>query len=304
MKVKAKILSALCSLPEAQLCDHLKVVRPNLKDCGNYLYSESPKNKVLAVAHMDVAQGVSTSASFRVVKDDSTSVILHPTLDDRLGVFTILYLLPQYNIATDILLTTDEESCMSTARDFAEVCNKDYNWIVELDRAGEDVVLYEYRDDVALVSDLESVGFKLGVGSYSDICEMDELGVSAFNMGIGYHFQHTSQCCAVLPQLARQLAKLKVFYDKFKDKAYEHEYVPRGIYYPSARDFSDDTRLYEGWGDDDEKRWDEQYGEEGSGTYWQGGQMHWSYVQPRKKAYGEHRGKRLWAGHWGDEADY
>jgi hypothetical protein len=296
MKVNLKILNNLCTLSEEKLKNHLKMVRPNLKDYGTYLYSENPDAKVLAVAHMDVHS--ITGTQFRLVKDETTTVILHPGLDDRLGIFTILYLFPQYEIATDVLLTTDEECCMSTARDFAENCTKDYNWIVELDRAGEDVVMYNYDEDKEIIKDLKSVGFQLGAGSYSDICELEDLGASAFNMGIGYHFQHTSQCCVILRELARQLRKLKTFYDQFKDTKYEHEYVPIGTYYPTRRDFEDDVHLYEGWGSDNDE-----FDHDNSDVYWKNGEMHWSYVRPRRPSYGQHRGKRLWSGHW-DEADY
>jgi hypothetical protein len=293
MKVNLKILNNLCTLPEEKLKDHLKAVRPNLKDHGEYLYSESPDNKVLAVAHMDVHSVPGTQ--FRLVKDENTTVILHPGLDDRLGIFSILYLFPQYEIATDILLTTDEEYCMSSAKEFAENCKKDYNWIVELDRAGDDVVMYNYDDDDSIIADLKSVGFKLGRGSYSDICELEALGVSAFNIGIGYHFQHTAQCCVILRELALQLRKLKNFYDQFKGKSYEHFYVPSAARYPTDRDFLDNP-LY--WDDEDENE-DEHYA--GADTYWQNGKMHWSYVPPRRRLQRQWKGKRLWSGHWGEE---
>lgn len=291
MKVNLKILNNLCTLPEEKLRNHLKVVRPNLKDYGEYLYSESPNSKVLAVAHMDVHTVPGTY--FRLVKNENTTVILHPGLDDRLGIFSILYLFPQYDIATDILLTTDEECCMSSAREFAENCKKDYNWIVELDRAGDDVVMYNYDDDESIKADLKSVGFKLGIGSYSDICELEGLGVSAFNMGIGYHFQHTAQCCVILRELATQLRKLKMFYDQFKDQAYEHDYIPAATSYPSDRDFLDNP-MY--WDDEDD---DGHYA--GADTYWENGKMHWSYVPPRRQLQRQWKGKRLWPGHWEEE---
>ncbi len=292
MKVNLKILNNLCTLPEEKLRNHLKIVRPNLKDYGEYLYSESPNSKVLAVAHMDVHEIKGTQ--FRLVKNENTTVILHPSLDDRLGIFSILYLFPQYEISTDILLTTDEECCMSSAKEFAENCNKDYNWIVELDRAGTDVVMYNYDEDKDIIADLKSTGFKLGIGSYSDICELEGLGVSAFNMGIGYHFQHSAQCCVILRELAIQLRRLKMFYDKFKDQAYEHEYVPVATSYPSDRDFLDNPMYWDDEGEDDEHY-------AGADTYWENGKMHWSYVPPRRQLQRQWKGKRLWPGHWEEE---
>jgi hypothetical protein len=300
MKVDLKILENLCTLSETKLKDHLLRMRPSLKDYGTYLYADTGSN-ILAVAHMDVVIG--SSNPFRLFKDGDVAIVMHPNLDDRLGIFTILYLFPQYGIATDVLLTTDEEMCMSTARDFAEKCNKNYNWIVEADRGGEGIVLYNYGNDKQIVDDLKSMGFTVDHGSYSDICEMEELLTSAFNMGIGYHFQHTTQCCASLQQLARQLKKLQSFYSAFKDVSYEHDYMPSIIpgIYPRELDFDDDSHLYDGWdindADDDDM----------ADTYWVDGQMHWAYVPPRGRRKRENkydkRGRRLWSGHWEDDDD-
>lgn len=298
MKVNLKVLENLCTLPETKLKDHLELVRPTLKNYGTYLYSDTGSD-ILAVAHMDVVKPLGIGdGTFRLIKDGDTSIVMHPNLDDRLGIFAILYLFPQYGIATDVLLTTDEEICMSTAHDFAENCTKNYNWIVEMDRAGEDVVLYDYEDDAGIVKDLRSVGFSISRGSYSDICELEGLLTTAFNVGIGYHFQHTSQCCASLRQLARQLKKLQKFYEKFKDVPYEHDFVPIMCGYPNALDFDDDSHLYDGWDIDDMEGMPD--------TWWEGGQMHWSYVQPpgrRRKRDFEHnkKGRRLWSGHWDDD---
>ena len=297
MNVNLKILENLCTLSEIKLRDHLKSTSPSLKDYETYLYADTG-SRVLAVAHMDVLIGVSNP--FRLFKDGDYTVVMHPNLDDRLGIFTILHLFPQYGIATDVLLTTDEEICRSTARDFTERCKKNYNWIVEVDRAGEDVVLYNYESDKRIVKDLKSVGFNINRGSYSDICEMEGLFTSAFNMGIGYHFQHTTQCCASLQQLARQLKKLQSFYNTFKDVSYEHEYVPIVFGgYPRELDFDDDSYLYDGWGVSEDDTCDM------ADTYWVNGQMHWAYVPPRgrrKRDRGYNKnGRRLWSGHWNDE---
>jgi hypothetical protein len=296
MKVKTKLLRKLCSLKENDLIDHLLKVKPNLKDYGTYLYSENENNKVLAVAHMDVASSVNQNLMLRVIKERDTTILMHPALDDRLGIFAILYLFPQYGIHTDILLVTDEEICASSAEDFAYECEKQYNWIVELDRAGEDVVMYEYRRNSQLVEDLVSSDFKLGLGSYSDICAMVSLEVSAFNMGIGYHHQHTDQCCAVLDQLGRQMGRLKEFYDDFKDKPYKHVYSPDQmiLYRTLAMEFGEEGKWLT------EQEWEELYGEEGSGAYWQGGQMHWSHVAQKHSSYERYEGNRLWPGEWDD----
>jgi hypothetical protein len=226
MKVNTGALRKICNLSEDKLKKYLLASNTGMEDYGAFLWHSKRKADILAVAHMDVAL---ESAAFNTVETPDDLFILSSALDDRLGIFTILHLLPQFNIKVDILFTTEEEMCMSSAQEFPDFCDKDYNWIVEFDRAGTDVVLYEYETNVDLTDDLKSVGFEIGIGSYSDIRELEQMGVGAFNIGIGYHFQHTDQCCASMLQLATQLTKLQQFYEEFKDVQYDHRAIPTEI---------------------------------------------------------------------------
>jgi hypothetical protein len=94
-------------------------------------------------------------------------------LDDRLGVYILTKALPERGIVLDFLLTDNEESGASTARYFD--APKVYNWCVEFDRAGSDVVLYQY-DDGQLDDAFAEVGLEVGFGSYSDICDLPDAG--------------------------------------------------------------------------------------------------------------------------------
>jgi len=169
---------------------------------------------ILAVAHLDTVQKKNT---FGRLNFENETRVYHPKLDDRLGAFIILHMLPEMNINVDILFTTDEEICNSTAKDFQP--DKDYKWIVEFDRAGEDVVLYDFESK-EIVDALTSVGFEIGIGSYTDICDLN-LGVVGFNVGVGYENPHSYTAYFVVETLVSQLEKFKLFYNKYKDVVFE-----------------------------------------------------------------------------------
>lgn len=222
MKINTKMLQEMCDLSVSQLQRYAS--KHFAWDTESMYFYKNVGSKVLAVAHMDT---VRETGSFRYVKTGKDIIVASPNLDDRLGIYVILDLLPQFGIVTDVLLTDNEECCDSTAQFFPEVTKGggiEYNWIIEFDRAGEDVVLYGYEDTPDLKPALEAVGFSVGQGSYSDICELYSMQTGAFNMGIGYHFQHTPQCIASIGQLGRQLSRFESFYKTNYEKKFLFEY--------------------------------------------------------------------------------
>ena len=102
---------------------------------GRHIYIQHENAKVLAVAHADTVINPRKTFSFNIInrrtKDDSiVRVVKTPTLDDRLGIYTIMSLLPSIfgGEWADILITEGEETGNSTAADF--VTDKEYNWIL------------------------------------------------------------------------------------------------------------------------------------------------------------------------------
>lgn len=155
-------------------------------------------SKILLIAHADYIGENQFS--------QDGSMVYFPGLDDRLGCWAIERYLPPI---FDTLITTDEEICASSIK---ETTLKEYNWIVEFDRAGTDAVTYsKYKHDL-------SEFFTVGQGSYSDIAELPQMGVStfAFNLGIGYEMQHTPYCCVDLKVFEKQMVKFMGFYEKYK----------------------------------------------------------------------------------------
>lgn len=184
--------------------------------------------KILAVAHCDT---VRTDRHFEIVRLTGETIVFSAALDDRLGVYTILDLLPRLGIAVDVLLTENEERGASTARDF--VARKEYNWIVEFDRRGETTVTYQFDGIVKAVARY----FKHDIGTYSDIAEMDSLGCAAFNVGVGYHNEHTGRCYLDLGQYVRQLARFIRFYKSEAHRRFPHE--PSEWGYPAFDSFDE-----------------------------------------------------------------
>jgi len=168
--------------------------------------------KILAVAHMDCAI---ESNKFKV----NGGRVYCPRLDNRIGLYIITKLLPSLNINTDVLLTTDEEIGESTAYDFKT--SKKYKWIVAFDRTGQDVVLYDYYS-AKIVEALESCDFEIGIGSYSDICELEHLGAKAFNIGIGMYEYHSKKSFVKLDEMMHSIEKFVLFYEKYSEVEFEH----------------------------------------------------------------------------------
>jgi hypothetical protein len=198
---------------------------------------------VLGVAHLDWVLFRKPSLS----KDKHR--VYCPQLDDRLGVWVILDLLPAlYGIKYDVLLTDSEEVGRSTAKDFTAP-PKDYNWIFQFDRRGTDTVLYRY-DSPENRKRLEACGLTTGSGTFSDICYLNHLGVSGWNIGTGYHNEHSQTCHAKLQDTRSNAHK---FHDFFLAHQAEKIIAPPYKEYPSYYSGGYTTRSYSSardWGDD------------------------------------------------------
>ncbi len=218
MNVNLKKLQEICDLSISGFSKYGEVTNIQ-KDQGMYIHKDNGSN-VLAVAHLDT---VKQEKYFSVAHLDKT-LVFSPRLDDRLGVYTILHLLPVMGINLDILLTENEEMGASTGFHFTT--EKKYNWLVEFDRHGNDIVLYDYSGK-KFAQKLKKQGFKIGIGSYTDISDLEHLGCKGFNVGVSYHNEHTLRCYFILQDYIRQISKFIRFYEKYKTLKFHHS--PRPI---------------------------------------------------------------------------
>lgn len=160
---------------------------------------------VLAVAHIDAVGDDTHFGAFRLLGKDW--YVFSPWLDDRLGAFIILDVLPALGFKYDLLLCTNEEHGQSTGQFFVPPPDKKYRYLVEFDRMGDDVVNYQYNQP-EMEKALRAAGFPFpGRGTYTDIVTLEGLHVGAFNVAIGYEQPHSEWCRANLTVTFRQLVK-------------------------------------------------------------------------------------------------
>jgi len=183
---------------------------------GFYIFQDNGAD-ILAVAHLDTVQ---EAKHFYVVNAGGYEVVFNQALDDRLGAYIILDVLPALGVKCDVLLTTNEERCDSTAQYF--VPTKQYKWIFSFDRMGTDVVLYQYEGK-AIEDILTKMDNVVGMGSYSDICELSVLGCVGINWGCAYWDNHTPQAHVILSDAEYMVNQFLAFYEAHKDTLFAWE---------------------------------------------------------------------------------
>lgn len=164
-------------------------------------------SSVLGVCHMDY---VEVPHKWKV--DFHSGKVFTPRLDDRLGLFILLDLLPSFDIHLDLLFTDNEEKGRSTAKHL-ELKEHQYNWVVEFDRRGDGTVLYQYDHCEPWKKLLKNSGFDVQFGSVSDISYLD-LGVCGMNVGVGYHHEHSKECYMQFSELKRNINLFLRFYEQ------------------------------------------------------------------------------------------
>ena len=182
----------------------------------NYVFVDNGAD-ILAVAHLD---SVGTSKKFRHRNKNGLQTVQSQNLDDRLGVYVLLDMLPKMGIKYDLLLTDGEEYGMSSALWFET--DKEYKWMFQFDREGTDVVMYDFLTD-KLVEEFEKFGLDAGYGLLSDITYLEHLGCKGFNFGTAYYRSHSKKCFVVLNQLTMMVDIFETFYKTHKDTHFPHE---------------------------------------------------------------------------------
>jgi hypothetical protein len=178
---------------------------------------------ILAVAHLDtVMPHERRTANF--IDTAAGPVVYSGALDDRLGAYTILELLPKLGVNVDVLLTVGEESGMSTGAFFEASAHHDreYNWMIEFDRGGVDVVMYQY-EDYDTVDLVRAAGARVGSGSFSDIAFLEHLEIKGFNWGVGYQDYHGPRSHAYLEDYWMMVGHFLEFHEANAEVYLPHE---------------------------------------------------------------------------------
>ncbi len=186
---------------------------------------------LLGVAHLDyVAAHIKGGTVGNSVRCVGGGRVVGSALDDRLGVWGLRVGLPDAlaggrkgaSVPYDILLTEDEESGSSTARDFYRDGRlSGYKWVFSLDRAGADCAYYGFTDRAWLAA-LRADGWDTSVGSYSCIGEFELGKVCGINFGVGYYGQHTADCYCEYDNVRWQLQRVAHFIKRWGRTEFSH----------------------------------------------------------------------------------
>ena len=186
-----------------------------------YLFKDNGAD-ILFVAHLDTV-GPHEERTAHFADTAGGTVLYSRALDDRLGAYVGLELLPKMGMKFDYLLTTGEEDGLSTAAffDASDHHDRQYNWIIEFDRGGTDVVMYSYEDET-LVDMVEATGADVGNGILSDISYMEHVGVKAFNWGVGYRDYHGPRAHVWLSDMFEMIDYFADFHETWADVHLPH----------------------------------------------------------------------------------
>lgn len=190
-----------------------------------YLFKDNGAD-ILFVAHLDTV-GPPHERTMHLIETAGGPVVYSRALDDRLGAYVGLELLPKMGMKFDYLLTVGEEDGMSTAQFFnaSDHHDREYNWIIEFDRGGTDVVLYGYEDD-DLVEMVEETGADVEQGIFSDISYMEHVGVKAMNWGVGYRDYHGPRAHVWLADMFDMIDYFATFYETWSEVRLPHVQTP------------------------------------------------------------------------------
>lgn len=209
-------LARTCTMAERDFADFYDMsttqlpIGPQVRPGEDFFHFRDNGSKVLAVAHLDTVSP-SDEREAHFVRTAAGEVVYSRALDDRLGAYIILELLPRLGINYDVLLTVGEESGNSTAEYFD--APKRYDWLIEFDRGGTDVVMYQY-DDTDTRAAVRATGAHVGDGIFSDISYMEHLGVKGFNWGVGYRDYHGPRAHAYLDDTLEMVARYLKFHQQ------------------------------------------------------------------------------------------
>lgn len=254
-------LKRICEQPEAAFSDYAtKVELPDSQGwrsqwMENYYFHKDNGSQILFVAHLDNVQDDRTT---NITWTADGPLVTSGALDDRLGAYVGLEMLPKLGITCDWLLTTNEEMGNSSAQWFET--SKHYNWMIEFDRGGTDVVMYQF-ETAKYRQLIRNCGAHVGMGSYSDIADLDDLGCAGFNWGVGYEDYHSKRSHAWLDDTFRMVARFLKFYATNATTHLEH--VPLSRHYSGDLKpmvLADDCPLCPGFLDDDGCCWGCGYG--------------------------------------------
>lgn len=193
--------------------------------------------KVLALAHLDSVQ------PYNGYRYNRTSYTLEcSTVDDRIGLWTIMYVLPRMGINVDVLLTTGEETGKSTAQFFKPPKSKSWNWMVELDRGimahgKPDWVVYDYYGNKEWRDALGKF-MLVNRGANSDINYAQHLGICGVNAQTGMDRYHSMSAFVDLYTWEDGLLAFSDFFLEYENTKFPFDKKKHGTLWPTEKKYT------------------------------------------------------------------
>lgn len=236
-----KTFKALCKMTDKQLFHEMLYVlkRAYGKDAITYRRNKFIAAKgtipLILVAHLDTVFQTPPTGVFDILYDRDLGIINSYKglgADDRAGVYGILKLLGnnKKNLPS-VLFTMDEEigglgAIAASKMSVIELFGEKPKYIIELDRQGiNDAVFYDC-DNKPFVEYVESFGFMLEWGTFTDIsilCPVWEC--AGVNLSIGYVNEHSVAELFFPGDWSLTLEKVQEMIDEINEAPY-FEYIP------------------------------------------------------------------------------
>lgn len=221
-----KLMYSLLDSTESQVVGTIKSMLGGVKSSttihhqkGLYLYYDNPKASVLLVAHIDTVTKAQLKNHHTTNTKSGKITIANKKADclgadDRAGIYTILEYIRIHGIANvSILFTHGEETGGIGISAFVKDKHKldHIKLAIEIDKGGEHNVACVYDDDDSKLQDyLTNLGYKLIWGSYTDICNLQDIGISAVNISANYYKQHTTSEYLIFSDIQKTIDLLHI----------------------------------------------------------------------------------------------
>ena len=205
------------------LSKHLKQMDYEVTGKRGFLYGRGDI-PVLLVAHLDTVHKETASI---ICRSEDGRFMMSPQGiggDDRCGVYMILQIINQ--VRCHVLFCEDEERGGIGAKEFAKSgMEVDVNFIVEMDRRGNNDAVFYNCDNPEFTEFVCSFGFQKARGSFSDISVVAPyLKTAAVNISAGYYGEHhlheTIDCMAMENNVERIIRMAQAKTDKYQYMSY------------------------------------------------------------------------------------
>lgn len=176
---------------------------------------------ILLVAHMDTFFSILPN---EIVYDEKNDMIYSDNGalggDDRCGVYAIMNILEKYK--PHVLFTDDEEiGGLGAEKAIKKLFKPDVKYIIEFDRKGSNDCVFYDCDNSRFIKYIQSFGFKLDFGSFSDICILsDAWKIASVNLSSGYYNEHTFNEYIKFNELTNNINRVKHMLDDVNNVKY------------------------------------------------------------------------------------